>query len=89
MTYPRLVASLQPHKKEVNRVRVTVGGDRLEFVGNTSTQTASINTTKCLVNSTLSTRGAKFMSADIGRYYYGTTLEIFKYMRMALKDIPE
>ena len=89
VTYARLVASLRPHKKEVHRVRVTVGGDRLEYNGITSTQTASINTTKCLVNSTLSTREAKFMSADIKEYYYGTRLKIFEYMRMALKDIPE
>ena len=29
------------------------------------------------------------MSADIKEYYYGTTLDTFKYTRMALKDIPE
>ena len=29
------------------------------------------------------------MTADIDRYYYVTPLEIFEYMRMALKDIPD
>ena len=89
VTYPRLVASLRLHKKEQNRVQVTIGGDRLDFEGPTSTQTASLITTKCLVNSILSTRGAKFMTADIDRYYYGTPLAIFEYMRMALPDIPD
>ena len=77
------------HTRKNHRVCVTVGGDRLEYVGPTSTQTASLNTTKCLINSTLSTRGAKFMTADIDRYYYGTPLETFEYMRMALIDIPD
>ena len=57
VTYIRLVASLRRHKKEVHRVHVTDRGDQLDYNGITSTQTAGINTTKCLVNSTLSTQG--------------------------------
>ena len=68
VTYARLVAELGPHKKEVHRVRVTVGGDRLDYTGITATQTASLITTKCLINSTLSTDSAKFMSVDIKDY---------------------
>ena len=75
VTYARLVASLRPHKKEVHRVRVTVRGDLLDYNGITATQTAILNATKYLINSTLSTRGAKFMSAGIKEYYYGTTLD--------------
>ena len=89
VTYARLVAELRPHKKEVHRVRVTVGGDKLEYTGITATQTASLTTTKCLINSTLSTDRAKFMSVDIKDYYYGTILSDFEYMRMALKDISD
>ena len=88
VTYARLVAELRPHKKEVHRVRVTVGGDRLDYTGITATQTASLTTTKCLINSTLSTKNAKFMSVDIKDYYYGTIMTEFEYMRMALRDIP-
>ena len=45
VTYARIVANLRPHKKVIHRVRVTVGGDKLEYTGVTSTQIASIITT--------------------------------------------
>ena len=89
VTYTRIVASLCPHKKEIHRVRVTAGVYRLEYTGVTTTQAASISTTKCLINSILSTPNPKFMSADIKDYYYGTVLTILKYTRMSLKDIPD
>ena len=88
MTYTYLVASLHPHKAERHRVRVTVGGDRLPFIGDTSTETASVTITKLLVNSTISTPGARFCTADIKDFYYGNPLPDFEYMRMLLADIP-
>ena len=88
VTYARLVASLRPHKTELYRVRVTVGGDRLPFFGDASTETASGTTTKLLLNSTISTPGARFLTADIKDFYYGNPLDEFKYMRMLLADIP-
>ena len=50
-----MVATIQPTKAEVNRVRVTVGGNRLYFLGATTTHCASLTTTKCLLNRTIST----------------------------------
>ena len=89
VTYARIVTALQPHKKVKHRVRVTVGREKLEYTGNASTQTASLTTKKYLLKSTLSTDGAKFMTADIEDYYYGTLLPVFEYMRMSLRDIPD
>ena len=89
VTYARIVAALRPHKKMKHRVQVTVSRDKLEYTGNASTQKASLTTTKCLLNSTLSTDGAKFMTADIKDYYYGTKMPIFEYMHMSLKDKPD
>ena len=87
--YTRLVVELRPHKKEVHQVQVTVGGNKLEYTDITATQTASLTTTKCSINSTLSTDQAKFMFVDIKDYYYGTILSDLEYMRMTLKDIPD
>ena len=87
--YARLVAELHPQKREVHQVRVTVGGDKLEYTGITVTHTVSLTTTRFLINSTLSTYRATFISVDIKDYYYGTILSDFKYMKMALKDIPD
>ena len=65
VTYARMVASIRPNKSEVNRVRVTVGGNRLDFPGATTTHCAGLTTTKFLLNSTISTPGARFMTLDI------------------------
>ena len=40
VTYSRLVASIQPLKTKMNRVRVTVGGNRLKFPGGTGSHYA-------------------------------------------------
>ena len=46
VTYSRPVASIRPHKIEMHRVSVTVGGNRLDFPGDTTTNCASLTTTK-------------------------------------------
>ena len=69
-----MVATIRPTKAEVNCVRVTVGGDRLDFPSATTTHCASLTTTKCLLNSTISIPGAQFMTLDIKDFYYGTAM---------------
>ena len=82
-------SQLTPPQKDIHRVRVIVGGDRLEETGVTRTQISSITTTKYLINSTLSTPNTKFMLAYIKDYYYGTVLSTFEYIRISLKDVPD
>jgi hypothetical protein len=53
---------------EKHRFRLTVGGDRLNYNGETLTSTADITTFKRLINSTLSTKDAKMMMMDINNY---------------------
>ena len=62
VTYSRMVAFIRPTKAEVNHVCITVGGDRLNFPGATTTHCASLTTTKYILNSTISTPGAQFMT---------------------------
>ena len=82
-----MVASIRPTKAEVNCVRVTVGGDRLDFPGATTTHCAGLTNIKCLLNSTISTPGARFMTLDIKDFYYGTAMARYKYMKLALACI--
>ena len=82
-----MVASIRPTKAEVNRVRVTVGSDRLNFPGATTTHCAGLTTTKCLLNSTISTPGARFMTLDIKYFYYGTAMARYEYIKLALACI--
>jgi hypothetical protein len=65
ITYGKIVCDYKPHKKEKERVRLTVGGDRLDYSGDVSTSTADITTFKILINITLSTGDADMMRMDI------------------------
>jgi hypothetical protein len=56
ITYGKIVCDYKPHKTEKERVRLTVGGDRLDYSGDVATSTADITTFKILINSTLSGR---------------------------------
>jgi hypothetical protein len=76
ITYGKLVFDFKPNKNENHWVRLTVGGDRLDYSGDTATATADITTFKFLIKSTLSTNEAKMMMMDITNYYLGTSLPI-------------
>ena len=70
VNYSRLVASIQNHNTETHLVRVTVGGDKLDFLGITTTNCASFTTATCLINSTISTPNSCFLVLDINKFYY-------------------
>jgi hypothetical protein len=89
ITYGKLVCDFKPNKTEKHRVRLTVDGDRLDYSGDTATSTADITTFKISINSTLSTTEAKMMMMDITKYYVGTPLPTYEYMRIPLTIIPQ
>jgi hypothetical protein len=89
ITYGKIVCDYKPHKKEKERVRLTVGGDILDYSGNVATSTADITTFNILINITLSTEDAAMMMMDIKNYYLGTPLPRFEYMKMLLSRFPE
>jgi hypothetical protein len=39
ITYGKIVCDYKPHKKEKERVRLTMGGDRLDYSGDVATST--------------------------------------------------
>ena len=55
----------------------------------TSTEVANLETTKILINSTISTQGVQFACADIGNMYTNTRLDTPEYMRIHISDITE
>jgi hypothetical protein len=89
ITYGKIVCDYKPHKTEKERVRLTVGGDRLDYSGDVTPSTVDITTFKILINSTLSTENAAMMMMDIKNYYIGTPLPRFKYMKILLSQSPE
>jgi hypothetical protein len=66
-----------------------VGGHRLDYSNDVATFTADIITFKILINSILSTDDAVTMMMDIDKYYLGTPLPRFEYMKMLLSRFPE
>jgi hypothetical protein len=53
-TYARFVPDIRPQKAEKFRVRLTAGGDQLEFPGDPSSPSTSIIDSKIHINSTIS-----------------------------------
>ena len=85
ITYSNFVCDIRPLKKEVHRVRMTVGGDKLEYFDDTASPTATLLDTKLIINSTISDHkslGAKFCSIDIKDFFLQTMLEVPEYIRI-------
>ena len=76
-------------KKEKNRARFTVGGDKINFPGEVATPTADMLVVKILFNSIISTKGSWFMTIDISKFYLMTPLKRPEYIRINFRDIPD
>ena len=61
----------------------------MDFCGDASSVAASLATVKLLLNSVVSTKGAKFTKADIKYFLYASFLPDPEYMKMKLKIIPQ
>ena len=72
VAYANMICDYRPLKKEKYRVRLTFGGDVLEYEGNASSPAASLLEAKLIINSVISEadRGAKFMSVDLKDFFY-------------------
>ena len=88
ISYVNPVASIRPNKAEIYQVRLTAGGDRLDYPGITATETVSLITTKVHLNSVISTPHAKYFTIDIKDFYCGTLLTRYEYLRVHLNIFP-
>jgi hypothetical protein len=89
ITYGKVVCDCKPHKKEKERLWLTVGGDILHYPGDVNNSTADITTLKILINSTHSTKAAAIIMMDIKNYYLGIPLPRFEYMNILLSRFHE
>jgi hypothetical protein len=89
VTYGSFVVDIKDHKEEKERNRLTVGGDQIEYPGDKSTRTTGLTTAKILINSVISTLGAKFPVIDINNFYLNTPLGRFEYMVINLSSLPQ
>ena len=88
VTYGRIVVNYRSQKKDPNRVRITAGGNLIDYPGELTTRTADLTTSKILWNSVLSTPKAKFMCLDIKKIYLCAPLERYENMKMPLDIFP-
>ena len=87
ITYANMVCGYRPSKADPFRTRLTVGGDKLDFWGDSASPAASLLKTKLLLNSVISDAkwGARFVSIDIKDFFLQSTLSDYEYMRIHSK----
>ena len=85
-TYIRIITNYREKKADPYRVRCTVGGDQIDFQGEVATKVADLVTVKCLLNSIISTKGAKAACIDIKDFYLNNPL--LKFIRFQADVIP-
>ena len=66
-----------------------LGGNRTNFAGEVGTLTAEMLLIKIVLNSVVSTNGAKFMTINISDFYLNTPLTRFEYVKLKMNDIPD
>ena len=88
-TYARYVVDYRPEKDEPWRLRITCGGDKLWYDGNTTTHSATLETIKCQLNHIISSPTSKCATGDISNMYLGSDLPEAEYVRFRLALIPE
>ena len=81
------MCSVRPHIAELNRTRLTVGGNRINYPGEVRTPTAGRLLVKCMLNSVISTMNAKFMCIDISNFYLITLMPRYEYLKLKLTDV--
>jgi len=84
VTYARIVIDHRPQKEDPNRVRITVGGNFIDYPFELTTRTADIVSSKIVWNSVINAKDARFDGADIKNMYLKTPLDQYEYMNMPI-----
>ncbi len=81
---------IRPEKtNEPNRTRLVAGVDKVHYPFDAGTPTANLLTLKLLINSEISTPGARLFMMDIKNFHLCTPMTRYEYMRLKLSDMPE
>jgi hypothetical protein len=70
ITYARVVIDHHPQKADPNRIRITAGGNLINYPGKLTTRMADIMTAKLLWNSLLSMPRTKYMTLNIKNFTF-------------------
>ncbi len=89
ITYGSFSCDYKPNKEEKECTRLTSRGDRINYLEDVGTPTADMTLVKILLNSVISTEGAKCVMLDLKDFYLNTPMKRYKYMRQKISDIPK
>ena len=70
-------------------MRITAGGDLIDYPDELTMRTADLTTTKIMWNSTISTKGARYAASDAKNFYLATPLDDPEYMRILAALVPD
>jgi hypothetical protein len=87
-TYAKVVVTYCPQKENPYQIRITAGGNLINYPGKLTTPTADMTTAKLHWNSVLSTPNACYMCLNIGNFYLSATLDRYEYMKMPISLFP-
>jgi hypothetical protein len=89
VTYGLITCLIRPEKiEEPNQTRLVAGGDRVHYLGDAGTPTADLLTVKLLINSTISTPSAKYMTMNIKDFYLNIPMARYEYMQLRIANMP-
>ena len=80
VSYANYVCNIRPQKTETHRVRMTAGGDRLDYPGDASSPAVSILDAH---------KGARYFGIDLKNFYLGTPMTNYQYISVLQKMIPK
>ncbi len=89
VAHTRVVCDVRPTKPDPDRTRITIGGNTIDYIGNCGTKTASLETVKLIINSTLSTPNAQCATSDLANFYLNTPLDRPEYARIHISVMPQ
>jgi hypothetical protein len=73
--YGSYKCNYKPNKEEKWRTQLTAGGDKINYPDNCGTPTADMLLLKILLDSIVSTKGAKCLMIDIKDFYLNTPMK--------------
>jgi hypothetical protein len=91
VTYATFVCAMRPGKAEPYRIRMTVGGDRLDAYQDVRSPAVGITDTKLHINSTTSDAkdGARYCTGDLKDFFLVSQMKKIQYMRVHRRYIPQ
>jgi hypothetical protein len=87
-TYANPVVDYRPQKDDPLHIRITAGGNLMNYDGNSSVRTADLDTAKLHWTIVISMENARYMCLDIKNFYLTAALEYFEYMKIPLALFP-